>query len=157
MASDGSNGAIITWQDFHPVSTYSDIYAQRVDSNGDILWTNNGAAICTEGRLCCPAMESDNIGGAIITWLDKRHGNLDIYAQRVDEDGNTLWALSGVAICITATIQYEHDITSDGAEGAIVTWEDNPIGDADIYAQRVDSSGAVSWAADGVAICTAPA
>ena len=42
---------------------------------------------------------------------------------------------------------------SDGAGGAIITWEDGrrhdaPL-DSDIYAQRIDASGMVHWTADG--------
>ncbi len=40
--------------------------------------------------------------------------------------------------------------------GAIITWFDFRTGsDADIYTQRINSSGVVQWTADGVAICTA--
>ena len=47
-------------------------------------------------------------------------------------------------------------ITSDGAGGAIVTWHDTRSGGTtDIYAQRVNASGAIQWTADGVALCTA--
>ena len=157
MIGDGLGGTIITWHDFHQASTYSDIYTQQVDSNGSILWTSNGVAICTGGYLSSPAMESDNTGGAIIAWRDKRKGNWHIYAQRVDENGNTLWRSNGVAICTTVTMQSAPSLTGDGAQGAIITWENNPTGNANIYAQRVDCSGVVLWDAGGVAISTAPA
>ncbi len=47
--------------------------------------------------------------------------------------------------------------TSDGFGGAIITWEDERSGAeaADVYAQLVDASGAVRWAANGVPITTA--
>jgi hypothetical protein len=151
MVCDSSNGTIITWHDFHPVSIYSDIYTQRVNSNGDVLWTSGGVAICTGGYLSSPALGSDNTGEAIIAWRDKRHGNWDIYAQRVNEDGEILWSLEGVTVCTTVTMQSAPSLTGDGAEGAIITWKEN----ADIHAQRVDSSGSVLWVVDGVAISTA--
>ena len=44
---------------------------------------------------------------------------------------------------------------SDGAGGAIIAWQDKRSGsNYDIYAQRVSASGAVQWAANGVAICS---
>jgi hypothetical protein len=48
-------------------------------------------------------------------------------------------------------------IVSDGSGGAIIAWADDRSGIAvDVYAQRVNASGAVQWTADGVAICTDP-
>ncbi len=46
-------------------------------------------------------------------------------------------------------------IVSDGSGGAIITWQDGRSGNVDIYAQRINASGAVQWTADGVAISTA--
>jgi NAD(P)-dependent dehydrogenase (short-subunit alcohol dehydrogenase family) len=48
-------------------------------------------------------------------------------------------------------------VTADGAGGAIVTWNDARVGisTSDIYAQRLNSFGAVQWALNGVALCTA--
>ncbi len=41
-----------------------------------------------------------------------------------------------------------------GAGGAIVTWQDNRSG-SHIYAQLVDTTGAIFWGATGAAVCTA--
>ena len=46
-------------------------------------------------------------------------------------------------------------ITPAESGGAIVTWQDHRSGNYDIYAQRVNASGAVQWTTDGVALCTA--
>ncbi len=52
--------------------------------------------------------------------------------------------------------QWNPKIVSDGANGAIITWEDLRNGmKSDIYAQRIDASGAVQWTVDGIAISTA--
>jgi predicted lipoprotein with Yx(FWY)xxD motif len=48
----------------------------------------------------------------------------------------------------------EPTIASDGAGGAIAVWYDGRSGNYDLYAQRVNASGAVQWTADGVALCT---
>ncbi len=65
------------------------------------------------------------------------------------------WVPDGVALCQSASTQITAHIVSDGAGGAIVTWEDARNGGFDIYAQRVDAAGTPQWAADGVAVCTA--
>jgi hypothetical protein len=153
IISDGVGGAIITWEDHRDDS--GDIYAQRVDASGTKMWP--GVAICTAtGQQSGPEITSDGVGGAIITWEDYRSGSADIYAQDVDLSGAAKWTGDGVVICAATDGQYYPELVSDGAGGAIITWFDNRIGISnDIYAQRVDASGAVKWAADGVAICTA--
>ena len=64
------------------------------------------------------------------------------------------WTTNGVALCATANDQLFPTITSDGAGGAIVTWQDG-IGTGDIYARRVDAAGVPLWATNGVALSTA--
>ncbi|MFZ1319614.1 MAG: hypothetical protein WAQ56_09945, partial [Candidatus Nitrotoga sp.] len=46
IISDGSGGAIITWQDYRGGAT-ADIYAQRIDASGVVQWTADGVAIST--------------------------------------------------------------------------------------------------------------
>jgi hypothetical protein len=65
------------------------------------------------------------------------------------------WVQNGVALCAQAVDQMDPRSAPDGAGGAIVTWGDLRNGNYDIYAQRVDASGAPQWTADGVVICTA--
>lgn len=144
IISDGSGGAIITWEDYRSVE--GGIYAQRIDANGDILWTANGVAICTAmGYKTDPRITTDGSGGAIITWEGNR--NLadyeGFYAQRIDASGVVQWTADGVAICTATDDQYSPQIASDGAGGAIISWEDYRIGYgfSDIYAQRIDASG----------------
>ncbi len=154
LVADGVGGAIITWEDRRNLNP--DIYAQRVDSSGTVLWTADGVAICTATSFQgCPELLTDGGGGAIITWEDKRNGHYDIYAQGVNSSGITQWAANGVAICTAASSQYFPLLVSDGAGGAIITWQDERSGYYDVYAQKVDASGTVQWTTDGVAICTA--
>ncbi|HOJ08577.1 MAG TPA: T9SS type A sorting domain-containing protein [Ignavibacteriaceae bacterium] len=157
IIAGSSEGAIIAWQD----KRYSafDIYAQKIDNNGNILWANNGVRVCTEGndQLNCQLI-NDNTNGAIIVWHDIRNAsNVDIYAQRINEDGFRLWDTSGVAVCNAAGSQFSPQITSDLNGGAIICWTDyrNVSGDADIYSQRINSNGDALWALDGIDVCSA--
>ena len=96
IISDGSGGAIVTWQEDN-----ADIRAQRVDFSGNPQWTARGVPVCTatDGQIY-PQLASDGSGGAIIAWRDGRSGGAaDIYAQRVDSSGNILWTANGVPVC----------------------------------------------------------
>ena len=155
IISDGSGGAIITWHDSR--GTGFDIYAQRINASGDILWIANGVAICGAiNSQSFPAIESDGSSGAIISWADLRSGSSDIYAQRIDASGVVQWTADGEEISTASANQAEQAIISDGSGGAIISWSDLRSGTSyDIYAQRINSSGAVQWTANGEAICTA--
>src|SRR6516225_5434522 len=138
----------------------NDQYYQTIVSDGAggvQEWTDGGVALCTAANSKYnPRIVSDGAGGAIVTWSDYRSGtNFDIYAQRVSAAGVTQWTADGVALCAAANSKYNPTIVSDGAGGAIVTWEDQHNGNFDIYTQRVSAAGVPQWTADGVALCTA--
>jgi hypothetical protein len=152
MISDGLGGAILTWQDYRSNNGFADIYAQRVNSSGGMIWTANGVNICNQAAAQRgPKLVSDGSNGAFITWYDNRAGNYDIYTQRIGSAGAVQWTTNGVATCTMATDQMKPDICIDGASGAIITWYDHRSTTSfDIYAQRMGPGGAIVWAVDGV-------
>ncbi len=164
IATDGSGGAIVTWQDYRS-STIIYIYSQRVNGSGVVLWMEygeDGVPVCTTpSEQMYPDITSNGSEGAIIAWFDNRgwYGGA-IYAQSVDSIGAAQWAVDGVAISSAAAAMYDAPkikIVSDGSGGAIITWLDNRGGSTyDIYTQRVDASGIPQWTTNGVAICAAP-
>jgi len=156
LTGDGSNGAIITWSDSRQGIGTSDIYAQKIHAEGTVQWTANGVAVCKNtSSQEWPVIVSDGAGGAIIAWQDTRAENFDIYAQRVNADGEALWTENGIPVCSAASDQQIPDIVSDGEGGAIIVWQDLRNGHSDIYAQRISAPGEKLWEPDGVAACPA--
>jgi hypothetical protein len=154
LASDGAGGAVLAWCDDR--SGNCAVFAQKVNSSGESVWMTGGIPVCkARGGRTAPAIISDGFGGAIIVWHDNRNGNYDIYGQRIDASGKIAWGSGGTAVCAAGADQLYPVIMSDGAGGAIVAWDDTRNGNHDIFAQRVNSSGSVEWADDGVAVCTA--
>jgi len=155
IISDGAGGAIMVWRDGRGAD--EDIYAQRIFSSV-VMWTVDGVPICTATRIQAePKVVSDGAGGAIISWHDHRSDTVysQIYAQRVNKWGTIQWVTNGVPLS-TATVRhsfYNHQLTSDGAGGAIVAWEG--IYNTSVFAQRIDALGSVQWALDGVELCLA--
>ncbi len=157
IVSDGAGGAIVAWTDWGSSGVAPDIYAQRLSVNGTPQWPANGVPICTAaGNQIYKTLVSDGMSGAILTWQDSRSGNNDIYAQRISASGTCQWPANGVALCAAAGDQLTPMIATDGAGGAIVSWEDHRNPTVDIYAQRISAAGAPQWTANGVGICTAP-
>ena len=160
LASDGAGGAIITWNDERVHSSQDDLYVQRINSAGTILWETNGVLICNEAAYQYEQqIISDGAGGAIIVWGDMRTFSTtwsDLYAQKVNSVGIPQWDDNGTLISNAFRYQREPKLVSDGAGGAIITWEDDrddPTTEFDIYAQMIDSAGNTQWDDNGTIIC----
>jgi len=156
LISDNAGGAIIVWED--SVNFYWDIYAQRISASGALLWATNGIAVCAAPNTQVnPKIDVDDLGGAVITWQDKRNStDYDIYAQRLNPSGVVQWVANGVVVCNSIGVQNNPRIEPDGSNGALISWIDKRVGtDYDIYAQRISASGTAMWASNGVAVCSA--
>ena len=159
IISDGAGGSIIVWQTYRHPNNYPHIYAQRLDEEGYPLWATGGISVCTAANSQHkPQIVTDGVGGAIIAWRDFRNGNADIYAQRIDPDGDPLWEVDGIAVC---TVQdtfgwwLESQISMIPiSDGVIIAWYDKRTGTFSIYAQRIDTSGTIMWTPDGIAVCS---
>jgi hypothetical protein len=155
IASDNSGGVIIVRYGVGNIS------AQRVDSKGNILWQTGGVQACV-----CVAEEarvvSDGAGGAIIAYMrdvpceDSQIGycDSDIYAQRIDAEGNVLWGLDGVPICAGPSHPNTPKIVTDGACGAIIYFafvgsEVSAPGYFAFRARRIDADGHLLWEREG--------
>jgi hypothetical protein len=157
IVSDGAGGAIVVWQDNRTIAvTGADIYAQRVSAAGAPMWAANGVALCAVlPAQSDPALVQDGAGGAIAAWVDDRTGTVtDIFAQRVTAAGAVSWLANGTPVAIgIAGSQLDPVLAADGVGGVIIAWEDNRVAATEIYASRLNSTGALAWGP--VAICTA--
>jgi hypothetical protein len=156
IISDEQGGFIIAWEDGR--AGYYDIYAQKIDDSGKLLWKKDGVAACSSpGNQNFVQMTGDGRGGAIIVWQDYRSGNSDIFAQKIESSGRPLWGEGGIPVCKASAGQFAPEIISDGAGGAIVAWHDYRNGKGeDIFAQRIDDSGNVLWQENGIPVAVAP-
>jgi hypothetical protein len=155
--ADGYGGAIIAWRDYRIGFPNRDIYAQRIDALGNVLWTTDGVMASNPAtNENSHVVVSDGAGGAILAWYEGTYPEVDIYAQRIDLNGNLSWPVTGVPVCTLANTQTDPYIIADGSGGAIIAWEDLRGGvDYDLYAQRINAVGTALWTADGVAVATA--
>ena len=154
VISDGSGGAIVVWQDGREGGFNYDIFAQRLDADGNVLWDAGGVNISELGSSQeAPVLVTDGAGGAIIAYQSDRTGSWDIIAQRIRPNGSLAWVAGGLTVCGSSGTQNVPRIVSDDTGGAIITWADNRSGGYDIYAARIDSTGGFPWIYNGVAVC----
>ena len=151
IISDRSGGAIIIWQDGR--GDDPDIYAQRIGSDGSVLWDTGGTAICdAEGDQTYPRLNTDGSRGAIITWIDGRAFagyDMEFYAQSIGGDGSVRWVSNGIKLWEEYFRDTSAEIIPDGSGGALIACYDWGI-----LAQQVDSNGVCLWGAEGVLVAT---
>lgn len=134
--------AIICWEDRRSGLDW-DIYAQRIDLEGGLMWDENGVAVCTsDGNQKSPQIAIDKASrDIIVTWEDLPFdpSSFTLYAQKVASNGSIVWAKNGVPVSSIDSALYEHSIAPDGSGGAVIAWSDTDIdantGLAGLYAQ----------------------
>jgi hypothetical protein len=148
LAGDGAGGIYVAWTDGRD-GYYSDVYAQHVSASGLPLWAADGIQISTSPDTDeMPAVLEDGAGGVIIAWQSGVFGYADIWAQRLDAAGNSLWPAGGVLVSSAPSFQVGARLASDGAGGAIAAWIDYRAEvSIDIYAQRIERNGFLGYPA----------
>ena len=87
--------------------------------------------------------------------MDERNGNVDLFGQRFSPFGSKLWDTDGIPICVYDGNQdaMENRPTATGR-----SYSPGTIGakgnDPDIYAQKIDTSGALDRDDEGMPVCT---
>lgn len=147
--------AFVAWQDLR--SGAFDIFVQKVDSTGILIWPAAGVMLCgAPGHQIKPQGFVSEDGTVIFLWTDFRNSvDFDLYAQKIDADGNPCWTMDGKPVAVYSSNQCNPGFISDGEKGMIAVWEDDRSGEKDIYAQRLDSTGNICWTSDGLPICIA--
>jgi hypothetical protein len=147
VALDSVSNAVVVWHDERNGDW--DVYAQKLSPDGLRLWASDKLVSVGNSTApyypveTAPAIAADG-DQFFVAWHDYR-GGWDIYAQRLDGDGNRLWP-SDVRVNRDhpGSNRWPHAAASDGRFS--VVWTEC---DADyLYAQQLDSSGAHQWATD---------
>lgn len=158
IMADGWGGAFIACEGTVGFDELN-ILGQRVSIAGVPLWGLEETSICDEaGDQYGVRLVTDDAGGAILAWSDERSGtHADVYALRVDGWGASQWPVypSGLVVSNGTDAAGPPDLTADGAGGAVITWHGGHLGYEDVYAQRVDSTGAITWAFGGEVVSSA--
>ena len=150
---DGAGGALIFWRG---PGTAGHMRGQRVDADGNRLWSDGGVSVCaTTGAMTHLSVCPDGTHGAVIAWEDARSGRPDVYAQRVNGPGSTLWTTNGLSVSATTGYERNPSVLADETSGGfLMAWEDSmpPGHGTTIAAQRFDGNGTRIWNAFAVEV-----
>lgn len=162
VLNDGLVNTIVVWTERelqwgrYPIANSADIYAQKIDGSGNLLWGPEGIQITNiqNSDQTFSGMVSDGNGGAFIAWMDYRNGNPDVYMQHIDNNGSLLWDVNGVPICTTPDTQGGILMTPDDSGGVVIAWNDYRNDVFNIYAQKINTNGDYLWQSNGVQVAT---
>ncbi|MEZ4387818.1 MAG: FlgD immunoglobulin-like domain containing protein [Candidatus Krumholzibacteriia bacterium] len=129
-----------------------DVVVQCLANDGSRLWTTTGISVCNAvDNQRVSSLVADGFGGMIIAWQDNRPDATsggDIYLQRVDSGGGSLWGANGIPAAPRDGHQGGRvvQLAADGTGGAWVLTDilTSPI-TAELLVAAVDASGTRRW------------
>jgi len=154
IAPDGQGGAFVI-QDYDAWGSWN---VFRLDSNGAL---RSITSTVIGMRAASQMIYGGNTNGkdyVSIAWWDVYSGG-DFAINIVDPEASypastdTLYA-PWLKSTLTSTPAWwsEPSLTSDGAGGMIIAWEDSRNGNSDVFAQKIGADGSVQWTPNGVPI-----
>ncbi len=159
LIEDGVGGVIIAWGDKRN-GRDEDVYAQRVNGWGKLLWSFNGVKVCDapapQSQICGV---SDGEEGVFLAWVDARDlktTGFDLYIQRVSHSGEIMWKDNGKAFVNLPGLQTSPVLEPDGRGGAYIAWMDFRGSHSNIYVQHVNNFGIYEWEYGGRCIVPMP-
>ena len=139
------NNYVIAWIDFS-ADLDGDVYAQKIDGEGNLLWQEGGVPVCTlAGMQIALNMEPDNEGGVYIIWVDSRNPSKDLFGQRLSANGSPLWIVNGIPIATGLGDEMQNTMLPDGEGGMIIAYTHSYAGNDDLYAKRFNANGTMVW------------
>ena len=100
-------------------------------------------------RTVVPSLD----GSAIFVWSDTRFGMRNVFAHKIDKNGNILWGETGTVVTNLPGRQEDPVAIEDGDGGAFIAWVDYRFDDAgDVFIQHVNNDGSILMDPNGVAL-----
>lgn len=127
-----------------------------LSSHGFSQWSTNPAVnnvICNlSGEQALPKIATCPNGDTYIGYFSAEMGNYNVRLQRLDAQGNILWAPNGILISSYTQNSWltDWDMTCDGANHAILVFNDIRTGNTNVVAYRISPAGGFVWGAAGI-------
>jgi hypothetical protein len=139
-----NGGFVVVWHSYGQDGSYSGVYGQRFDSDGNKVGSEFQVNTWTTDYQEYPSITSLPDGGFVVVWESLRQdgSGYGIYGQRFDPNGNKVGSEFQVNTWTTDE-QWYPSITSLSNGGFVVVWESDGQDGSDygVYGQRFDSNG----------------
>ena len=144
ISMDGAGNYVIVWNDYrNNNNNYDyDVYFQRYTSTGTAIGINTKVNDDVDSvKQWFPSISMNATGNFVITWIDERNGNDDIYFQRYNSIGAALGVNTKVNDDASTAGQLHPSVSMDVAGNYVIAWQDFRNSNWDIYFQRYTDAG----------------
>lgn len=114
----------------------------------------NNAISDLSGEQAIPKVAICPNGNIYVAFLSNQTGFYDVRLQKLDSQGNELWAHNGILISDNPTDSWvtDWDMTADINNHAVIAYNDTRNGNMNVYAYRISPNGDFIWGPDGIAL-----
>jgi len=155
IVSTSDGGAYVAWLtsgNFH-------VYLQRLDINGDPQWTPGGILVSDALNSSWIAVFHMNLAvdgedNAIISTVDTRTGNWEVYAYKMDPDGNAVWNENGLVLSSNGSENISPRLSIEPLENSIIVSWFESTNNSSLQLQMISSTGDMLWGASGISVST---
>ncbi len=98
-------------------------------------------------------------GSMYVSWFSSEDGNYNVRLQRLDANGNQLWAPGGLLVSDQPQMTWltDYSLTADPAGYAVVVFQDIRNTDNNVVAYRVSPAGEMMWGDNGLMLSNSDA
>ena len=134
------------------------IFALLLSTVANAQWSDNpalnNAISILPGDQVIPKIATCTNGDSYIGFFSQESGNYNLRLQRLDSQGNQLWAANGILISNHASDSWltDWDMAADANNHCIMTWQDVRNGNNNAYAYRISPNGNLVWGNNGIAL-----
>jgi hypothetical protein len=139
-----SGSSIIFWNDTSSGS--SDILAQKISSEGNLLWASPRAVVARENEQRIKAVKLSSDGNVLILYWDYciLNNNVSWWVQKLSQAGQPLWPNGGAQI-VSGEYYYNEPLLVENSQGgAYVIWRQN-YPQLYVFGANLDSFGTNLW------------
>lgn len=149
LDTDTDGNALLAFR--YNVSGVTQILAQKVAADGSLLWGDPGIVVSNEPNAAhAPKISGLGDGNVAVGWTSE---DGPVVIQKLDGDGNVLWAPGGVSMVPSSGIFFLADLHGDADGNAIVSWVPYIGTSHDLWAQKLAAAdGSNLWGADPVQV-----
>jgi len=135
--SDDSQQLMAVFHQSNANQSQRGIYAQRLDQDGNRLWGSSGTAVAPLDNSVYYDLVIAGVGEDMITAYIQDNTVSDIYAARLNADGDFVWGGDGSAV-VTNSGASKSDLALGASSGRLVmAWSEN----GDIHAHCLGEDG----------------
>ena len=141
VVADNSQDLIAVWNESNGSQNQRGVYAQRLDESGNRLWGINGTAIIPlNNDYDYLDLSIVGVGEDMITVFFQQSPNMsgDIYAIRLDANGNSIWAQGNIVITNSNNSKSDMMICK-GIGCLFIAWSEN----GNVYAHCLREDGSL--------------